>query len=289
MVILLLIIALLGLFLFLKFKKDRKPEPIPLDENSEAAHDFMLAVIDVGQGSCTVIAADGKYMMIDGGTRESTKEVRQFLDDYGIQKLEYIVSTHPHADHIGSLSEIISSYEVGEVIHNGIKLDTAGCSKMFTAIEKNDVKQTVPARGDVFSLGGGSFTIISTGINDGENINNTSLCLKFEYEGTAVTVTGDAGKDVEAEILKGPYKKELKSDILIAGHHGSSDASSEAFVKKVNPREAVISCGRDNDYGHPHREVLELFEKYGITVRRTDEEGTIVYFADKGSGLKRAS
>ena len=286
--VLLLISTLLCLFFYIKYRKSKVPEPIPVSENAAGSHDFFIAVLDVGQGSCTVIGADGKYMMVDGGTRESTKKIKAFLDENGVERLEYIVATHPHADHIGSLSEIIVSYDVGMVIHNGKKPDTTGISKMFTAIEKTGTEQKVAETGDSFSLGDAEFTIISSGIEDSENLNDTSLSLRLSYDGKSIMVTGDSGHEAEGKILKGPYRKKLKSDILIAGHHGSSDANSKAFVKQVNPREAVISCGKDNDYGHPHKEVLALFEKEKITVRRTDTDGNIIYFADKGGELTRA-
>ena len=285
--VLLLISTLLCLFFYIKYRKSKVPEPIPVSADAAAANDFFIAVLDVGQGSCTVIGADGEYMMVDGGTREATKSIEAFLDENRIDSLKYIVATHPHADHIGSLSEIISTYSVGEVLHNGVKLDTSGCSKLFTAIEKRGVKQSVPEEGSTYTLGEGSFTIISTGLKDAENVNDTSLCLRFEYHGKSVMITGDAGRDAENQILGGSFKKKLKSDILIAGHHGSSDANSEAFIKAVSPREAVISCGKDNDYGHPHREVISLFEKYRIEYRRTDTDGTVIYAADKEGGLYR--
>ena len=286
--ILFFISMLACIFFYVKYRISKRREPIPVSENAAAAHDLFIAALDVGQGSCTVIGADGEYMMVDGGTRESTKAIKDFLDKNGIKSFKYIVATHPHADHIGSLSEIISSYEVGCLINNGIKLDTAGCSKMFSVAEKRGTQETVPKTGDKFTLGGAVFVIISDGLKGSEDLNDTSLAVRLEYDGKSIVITGDAGKEAEEKILKGPYGKKIKSDLLVAGHHGSSDASTKAFVRSVAPREGIISCGKDNDYGHPHKEVLELFEKEKIPVRRTDTEGNIIYFADKGGGLLRA-
>ena len=217
-------------------------------------------------------------MLVDAGTNESGKTVLNFLSDKGIKKLDYAVGTHPHADHIGGLDDVIRGIDTDSLLMPNAVTDTKTFNDVLDAAESRNLSITVPEEDDEFSLGASRVTVLSKNKEQSDNLNNSSLILKVVYGDFSLLLTGDAEKEAEKQLLSD--KKDVSADVLKVGHHGSETSTSGDFLKAVSPKCAVISCGKNNDYGHPHEKTLKKLEKQGTEVYRTDISGTISLFAD---------
>ncbi len=242
---------------------------------------FSAHFIDVGQGDATLLCSpDGEYMLIDCGPTASGEYLVKYLKDVGVDTLEYLILTHPHEDHYGGTPDVIDAFAVENfIIHQDfyetypydIYIDTFSYFK--------DTEIIYAEAGDKFEFADcADFMILSPKEADFENLNNSSMSLKLVFGSTSFLFTGDAESRLEKEMLASGYN--LDSDVFQAGHHGSSTSNKKSFVNAVSPRYAVISCGEDNDYGHPHKETVETFEKCGVEMLRTDEMSNIVLFSD---------
>lgn len=254
-------------------------------ETDDQKTDAELAVhfIDVGQGDSTLIEANGHYMLIDAGEKDQTDTVINYLKAQGVKSLDYVIGTHPHSDHIGGLEGVIREFDVKNVLLPEKEHTTRIYEKLLDAIADKNLMVTIPKVGESCSLGEASFQIISPSRDYGDNLNNWSIGIRLVYGETSFVLCGDAEKEAEQDILLSGLP--LKADVLKVSHHGSSTSSSLEFINAVSPRYAVISCGKNNDYGHPHKETLDLLKKQGINVLRTDQLGTIVIESD-GTGLR---
>ncbi len=232
--------------------------------------------IDVGQADSIYIQAPDHYdILIDGGNNEDGSTVIDYLQNQGVDDIELMVATHPHEDHIGGLDNVVKAFDVEEVIDSGEKGTTQTYTDYWKAVKEEKTKYLEDS--DItFDLGNGiNFYIIETG--DGyDNVNDDSVVTKLDYKNIEFLFTGDMESDVESQILG----KDIQADILKVGHHGSNSSSSEAFLKKINPKVAVISVGKDNIYGHPHPETLTRLSNMGVSIYRTDINGTIVISTD---------
>lgn len=251
------------------------------DQKTDA--DLAVHFIDVGQGDSTLIEANGHYMLIDAGEKDQTDTVINYLKAQGVKSLDYVIGTHPHSDHIGGLEGVIREFDVKNVLLPEKEHTTRIYEKLLDAIADKNLKVTIPKVGERCSLGEASFQIISPSRDYGDNLNNWSIGIRLVYGETSFVLCGDAEKEAEQDILLSGLP--LKADVLKVSHHGSSTSSSPEFINAVSPRYAVISCGKNNDYGHPHKETLDLLKKQGINVLRTDQLGTIVIESD-GTGLR---
>ncbi len=234
--------------------------------------------LDVGQGDSTLIACDGKYMLIDAGENSEGQEVADYLAYQKIEKLDYIICTHGDSDHSGGLDVVLASVKCENMIISAEDKTTATYLEVLEAVEKEGCKVISPKVGTEYTLGGAKFTIYSPAM-DYEDSNENSIVIRLVHGKNSFLFTGDAGELAEKHMVRNDIN--LKSDVYKAGHHGSSTSSSEEFVNKVKPTYAIISCGEDNSYGHPHAEVLNRFRAMGVQVFRTDEQGTIVARSDK--------
>ncbi len=247
-------------------------------ENFENDRQLSVDFIDVGQGDSILICSGGQSMLVDAGTNESGKTVLNFLSDKGIKKLDYAVGTHPHADHIGGLDDVIRGIDTDSLLMPNAVTDTKTFNDVLDAAESRNLSITVPEEDDEFSLGASRVTVLSKNKEQSDNLNNSSLILKVVYGDFSLLLTGDAEKEAEKQLLSD--KKDVSADVLKVGHHGSETSTSGDFLKAVSPKCAVISCGKNNDYGHPHEKTLKKLEKQGTEVYRTDISGTISLFAD---------
>lgn len=247
-------------------------------ENFENDRQLSVDFIDVGQGDSILICSGGQSMLVDAGTNESGKTVLNFLSDKGIKKLDYAVGTHPHADHIGGLDDVIRGIDTDSLLMPNAVTDTKTFNDVLDAAESRNLSITVPEEDDEFSLGASRVTVLSKNKEQSDNLNNSSLILKVVYGNFSLLLTGDAEKEAEKQLLSD--KKDVSADVLKVGHHGSETSTSGDFLKAVSPKCAVISCGKNNDYGHPHEKTLKKLEKQGTEVYRTDISGTISLFAD---------
>ena len=218
---------------------------------------------------------------IDAGERGNDQTILDYLKANSVEKLDYIVATHPHSDHIGSMPKVIEGIKVDNIIMpklpNSLVPTTSIYQKLIKAIKASGAKVISAKAGDTYTLGDAKITIVGP-VGTPEDLNNASVVMKVVYGKNSFLFTGDAEEKSEKKILTNGA--DIKADVLKLGHHGSSTSTSEEFLKVVSPSLALISCGKDNDYGHPHKETIEKLEKYNIPYERTDIKGTIVVGSD---------
>lgn len=245
---------------------------------------FSVHFIDVGQGDCSLIICNGKTLLIDGGENEHETKVINYLRSLKINKLDYIIATHPHTDHIGGLPEILDEFGAEKIIMPRIPKELTPTNSTYTALLKSikaSGAQAIAASvGEKYELGGAVFEILSPISYDADDLNDFSVVTRLTYGGKSFLFTGDAETKEEAELLASGAT--LKSDVLKVGHHGSKTSSSKKFIEAVMPDICVILCGEDNDYGHPHDTILNRLDDFGCTVYRTDICGDIVLRIDGG-------
>ncbi len=255
------------------------------NDNLPAASDACSYVhfIDVGQGDCELIVADdGSAMLIDGGEKEYGSTVLEYIRELGISKLDYIITSHPHSDHIGGLSKVISSeIEVGKVIMPYIPDEfvptTKSYERLLTAIDDKNVGAEY-SKNQSFPFGGGTITIIQTEYS-GDNYNNYSTLVKYEYEGSAFLFTGDLEATQEMQLVNAGT--DIYADVLKVGHHGSATSSCQKFLEAVSPTYCVIECDGQS-YNHPNPDVVSRLKKNCETILRTDKNGSIVFTCTDG-------
>lgn len=241
-----------------------------------------VAFLDVGQGDAIFIEApNGNQVLIDGGAGSAVfaplGEMMPFYD----RTIDIVVATHPDADHIGGLPEVLRRYEVDFFIDPGVSSDTGIYDALIRARDESRAEYIVARRGMEIALGGGAVLEILFPDRDmeGADTNDASIVLKLVYGDTSFLLTGDSPQKIE-KYLVFIDGKNLDVDVLKAGHHGSKTSSSESFIGYTSPDYAIISAGKDNRYGHPHAEVLARLADSGAEILRTDEEGTIVFKSD---------
>ncbi len=244
--------------------------------------------IDVGQGDCTLLACDGRVMLVDCGEYQQSERVVRYLRKRGVERIDYLVATHPHSDHMGGMAEIIYSFDIGEIIVPPLEdqnIPTAVFyEKFLDACADKDCQLTEARIGDVMELGDARAEVIAPLKRCYEDLNDSSVALMVRHGAESFLLTGDAEYASECEMLAGGKLHHVT--VYKAGHHGSSSSSSAAFLSAVSPEIAVISCGRDNPYGHPSEGVLMRLNWYTDTIFRTDKDGTVVIESD-GKNVRR--
>lgn len=239
---------------------------------SPGENDALFHFIDVGQGDSILIQTKDTAILIDAGTEEGGISVFNYLRDIGIDYIDCFILTHPHDDHIGGSTKIIGGIDIGKVYLNGESSSSYSFEDLLDALIENNISAEVPSFDCVYKFGSLKLKFL-TPRTVYENANDNSLVLMVEHGETKALFTGDAEKNVEAFLLD---NADVKADILKVGHHGSRNASTDAFLRKVLPRVCVIQCGKDNSYGHPHTEVLDRIESINSEILRTDKLGTVV-------------
>ncbi|MFA6536648.1 MAG: ComEC/Rec2 family competence protein [Candidatus Paceibacterota bacterium] len=240
--------------------------------------------LNIGQGDAILIdAPSGNQMLIDGGPDKSVlSELGKVLPFYD-HKIEVVLATHPDQDHVAGLNYVLDRYRVDQVLEPGVSAETAVYQNLEKKIGDKKISKILARRGMIVDLGGGAVFKILFPDRDtiGWETNTASIVGRVVYGGNSVMLTGDSPQAIEnyLTILDG---KNLQSDVLKAGHHGSRTSSSQSFVGFVNPQYAVISAGKNNSYGHPHQEVLDLLKKFQVQILRTDELGMIKFSSDGG-------
>jgi competence protein ComEC len=229
--------------------------------------------IDVGQGDCTLVIVGDRAMLIDAGDGAKGTLVQNYLSKRGIDRLDYLVLTHPDADHIGGAPVIITKFQVDRVFVSNYEKDNRTYQKLIEALDNKRYKYSTPLVGEVYGLGEAEFMILAPNATY-SNPNDSSVALLLTHGNNTFLFTGDAEERAERDIVSNGYP--LAADVLHAGHHGSRSSSSTDFLEMVMPEYAVISCEEGNQYGHPHAQTMNTYRSMGIKVFRTDEQGSIV-------------
>lgn len=243
--------------------------------------DLKVSLIDVGQADCILVELpNAQKMLIDAGNNEDKETIISYLNSKSIKKIDYLVGTHPHEDHIGALDSVISGYEIGNIYMPKASANTKTFEDVLLAIKAKGLKINAPESGTYIlnDNQGLSVQVLAPNSASYENLNNYSIVLKVKYMGTSFLLTGDAESLSESEMLKKGY--DIKADVLKVGHHGSNSSTSAEFLKKIAPKYAVISVGKANTYGHPHQETLNKLNTAKVQVHRTDVDGTVVFTSD---------
>ncbi len=237
---------------------------------------LIVDFIDVGQGDSILVTVNGRNMLIDCGEREEYQTVKAHLKSRGISRLDIVIATHPHADHIGGMDMLIEDFTIGRFIMpklTGSNIPTTKTYlRMISALKEKSITPEYPTIGKRYTLDKAFVTILGP-VSEIDDLNAMSIVAKLEYGKSSFLFTGDAEAIEEEEIIA--TAADLKCDVLKVAHHGSSTSSCKAFLEAADPDVAVISVGKGNDYGHPHKETLQALLKEDIAIYRTDKLGLI--------------
>jgi competence protein ComEC len=242
--------------------------------------DLRAYFLDAGQGDSSVILFKDKVILIDAGEAEYGDRVVRDLEKLGVTRIDLLVATHPHSDHIGGMQMVLARFPVGKVLDSGIPSSSSLYEHFLKTIDERNISYGIAERGQKIDLDPslGILVLSSPEEQFGDDINTNSIVLRITYGTVNLLYAADATAVAEDVMERAGCP--LDAQILKIGHHGSSDASSAAFLSRVNPEVAVISLGRDNEYGHPHEETLERLRAAGPLVLRTDQDGTILVRSD---------
>lgn len=284
--VLVIVLSILGYYYDVLFLEGDEVETLSLVDNNNVNienEDLRIHFIDVGQGDSIIIEQKGHFMLIDAGTNECEDDLITYINSLNITKFDYVIGTHAHEDHIGSMDAVIDNYVVDKVLFSKHTTTTKTFENFVNAVKSKGLKLTSPEVGEEFDFQDSKFIVLAPNSKNYDDINNYSIVIKFIYKETSYLFTGDVESLSEQEILD--KNLDVKADVLKVGHHGSKSSTSKKFLDAVNPKYAVISCGVGNDYGHPKSVIMNRLQKANIICYRTDESGTIVLTSD-GKNIK---
>ena len=247
---------------------------------SQNSQDLIVHFIDVGQADSILIQfPDDETALIDGGNRDDSELVVEYLKKNNIGKINYLLATHPHEDHIGGLPEIVKNFQIDNVYMPNKSATTKIFESFINELKAKGIKAAMAKGGlSIKEDKDLKFTILAPNSDEYSETNEYSIVCKLEYKDRTFLFTGDAEGVSEKEMIDRGY--ELSADVLKVGHHGGRTSTTEEFLDYVNPKLAVISVAKENDYGHPHQETLDRFKDRNISVLKTSELGTIIISTD---------
>ena len=266
-------------FILLALSGCRSETQTQSNQRKTTLQNLEVHFIDVGQGDATLIKCGDRSMLIDGGENDKGTLIQNYMNKQGVKSLDYFIVTHPDSDHCGGADVIITKYDIDTIIMPNYEKDTATYRDVVQSLDYKRYSVTPPVVGNTYSLGDAEFTIIGPNKNDyGNESNNYSVAIVLKHGRKKFVFTGDAEEEAEIDIVNN--KMDISAQVLKVGHHGSKSSSAEKFIQAVSPEYGVISCGENNEYGHPHSVTLNTLRKEGVKVFRTDEQGSIVAVSD---------
>jgi competence protein ComEC len=257
-----------------------------LNRNPDFSEDMLLVhYIDVGQGDAILIQVNNKNLLIDAGPSAASEKLLKYLKKSGVRRIDYLLATHPHEDHIGGIPAVLRKYKTKHFYAPKVTSSTKAFENMVSSLRSKNLKINIAKSGVELNMGKNiTCEIISPIKSNYEELNHYSAVLLLSYGSKKFLFMGDAEKQNEIELARSNY--DLQADVLKIGHHGSSSSTTIEFLELISPVYCIISCGRRNDYGHPHKEVLSTLQNQNITVYRTDYDKDIVLICD-GSKIIR--
>ena len=254
------------------------PTETPTPEPTKEAGEMKVHFLDVGQGLSILVQSDGQTMIYDGGDKSTSSFVVSYLQKQNITTIDYLISSHYDSDHMAGLIGCLNAFDVKNVISSDYEHDSKLYQSFIQTVADKGLPMQHPAVGTEFSFGSGSFQILAPATIDPNDSNKNSVALKLTNGDNSFIFTGDAESTSEKAMCESGI--DLSCDVLVPGHHGSATATSWDFLQATVPEYAVISCGKDNQYGHPDKDVMDKLESMDIQVYRTDKQGTIVAVSD---------
>lgn len=272
--LLFLIVLLIAGSFFIKDEFFQAEEETQIVETNDKLE---IHFLDVGQGDATLILQGEHAMLVDGGDNLHSWQVVGYLEYLGVSRLDYVIATHPDADHIGGLDLVLQKIPCDMVLMPEYEKDTYSYKDLMQVLREMNLTPVQPEVGAVYELGNSEFTILSP-MKKYEEVNDNSIAFRLIHGENRFLFAGDAEREAEQDMIKAG--RTLSSEVYKVSHHGSRGTNSELFLLSIRPDYAVISCGEGNDYGHPHSRVLNLLRLLRAKVYRTDEQGTIVAVSD---------
>ena len=244
-----------------------------VNTTNQSKDSLKVYYIDVGQADSILVIDKNKTMLIDAGTNKTGKVVVDFLKENKITKIDYLIGTHPHEDHIGGLDDIINSFDIGKIYMPKVQTNTKTFESVLDAVANKGLTIQSPKIDESFKLDTANCTVLSSN-QESKDLNNDSIVIRMTYGKDSFLFMGDSEKKVEKS------RTWPQTNILKVGHHGSDTSTTAEFLNQVKPEIAIISVGKDNSYGHPTEVVIQRLKANNIEVHRTDEEGTILITSD---------
>lgn len=248
-----------------------------INTNVVEGQDVVVKFFDVGQADSILVQSAGVNMLIDAGTNNMGNTVVQNLKDLGITKIDYLVGTHPHEDHIGGMDDVINNFEIGTIYMPKVQTNTKTFEDVLDAISNKGLTITTPEVGYVFEVGNTKCEVMCAGTGTTEensNLNLSSIVIRMVYGEESFLFMGDAEEKNESS------RQWPQTTVLKVGHHGSDTSPSESFLNQVKPEISVISVGINNTYGHPKKTTLDKLNALETSIYRTDQNGTITITCD---------
>ena len=266
-------------------KNENVNQKVSVNSNQQQPKgELKVHFIDVGQGaSQLIIGSTGKTMLIDAGNNNKEKLIVDYLKKENIKKIDILIGTHPDADHIGGLDAVINNFDIGKFYMPNRQSNTKTFEDVLRAVQNKGLKISTAKAGLTLDWEDNTEVKMVAPIGEYNDNNDMSTVVHLKFGNTSFLFTGDAETKSENDIIKSG--ENIKSDVLLIGHHGSKSSTSQAFLDTVKPTYAVIQVGKDNNYGHPTDEVLKRLNDKGIKIYRNDLQGNIVFISD-GKELK---
>ena len=252
---------------------NRQDKPVENNSVSKAQGNLSVHYIDVGQADCILLMQGDNSMLIDGGNNDDGEAVVKYLQSQGISKVDYIIATHPHEDHIGGIDNVINSFEIGQVIMPKVSHNTKTYEDILKSIKNKGLTVTAAKAGQSYWLGQAKVDIISPLKDKYDDLNAYSVVARVVFGENSFLFTGDMITQNETALLKAGT--DVSANVLKVAHHGSYTSNSQDFLKAVGAKYSVIQVGKDNDYGHPHTNILRRLTA-SSEVYRTDRNGNII-------------